>query len=63
MAASPKGRLGGDGQALAELGDVTPVEHWLAGLLLQEIELLERYDDVGKFVGARPPGRSGSRTI
>jgi hypothetical protein len=61
--ASLKGWLGGDRQAMSELGEATPVKHWLARMLLCKLELLERHGSLGKLTGARRPGRSGTRRI
>jgi len=61
--ASLKGWLEGDRQAMSELGEATPVKHWLAGILPYKLELLERHGNLGRLTGARRPGRSGTRRI
>ena len=55
--------LDGDEQAVCELASVTPVKHWLVRMLRHKLRLLERYGPFGKLVGARPSGRSGSKTL
>ena len=46
-----------------ELGDRTPVKHWLARILRHKLQLFERYGNLGKLVGSRPSGTGGSKSI
>lgn len=55
--------LDGDGEALPELGQTTPVKHWIARILRRKLRLYERYNSFGNMVGARPSGRSGEKAI
>ena len=55
--------LDGDPRAVAGLVGVTPVAHWLVGMLRYKLQLYERWNRFGSLVGARPSGRSGSRTV
>ena len=55
--------LDGDSLAVPELGDVTPVGHWLVRMLRHKLQLYERWERFGGLVGAKPSGRSGSRAV
>ena len=58
--------LEGNRKALSELGDITPVKHWLVRILRHKLQLYEKYDNfakLGNLIGARPSGRRGTKTI
>ncbi|MFB0504092.1 MAG: hypothetical protein ACETWE_09680 [Candidatus Bathyarchaeia archaeon] len=47
----------------SELGDTTPVKHWLVRILRHKVRLFERYGNLGKLIGSRPSGRGGIKSI
>ena len=51
----------GYADALPELGEATPVKHWLVGILQHKLRQYEKHDPFGHMVGARPYGKSGTR--
>lgn len=53
--------LEGNPKALSELGNITPIEHWLVRILRHKLQLYEKYNPL-KFVAAHPSGRSGTKT-
>ncbi|HUT36314.1 MAG TPA: hypothetical protein VNE39_22690 [Planctomycetota bacterium] len=55
--------LDGDGAARPELGEPTPVTHWLVRLLRHKLRLFETHDPFGNLVGAKSSGKRGTRTI
>ncbi|TKJ43338.1 hypothetical protein CEE36_04720 [candidate division TA06 bacterium B3_TA06] len=55
--------LAGDLQDLPELGEITPVKHWLARILKHKLELYEKHANLGKLVRTKPSGKSGTKTI
>ena len=55
--------LEGDAEALPALGDVAPAGHWLARILRYKLQLYEEHNPFGRLVGAKPGGRSGTKTI
>lgn len=55
--------LGGNPQAAHGLGEITAVKHWLVRILRHKLRLYESWDNLGKLVGAQPPGKSGARAI
>ena len=60
---SLRGWLEGNPQALGDLGHITPVKHWLVRMLQHKLQLYEKYNNFGQLIGAKPSGRSGSKTI
>lgn len=55
--------LDGDSRAVSELGEVTPVKHWLVGILLHKLRLYEQHNPFGRLIGAQPAGKRGTKTI
>lgn len=55
--------LDGNCEALSELGEITPVKHWLVRILRHKLQLWEKYGNLGKLIGAKPPGKNGTKTI
>ena len=55
--------LEGNREALSELGDITPVKHWLVRVLRHKLQLYEKYNNFGKLIGVRPSDKSGAKTI
>ena len=55
--------LEGDREAVAELGDVTPVKHWLARIFRHKLRLYEKHTRFGQLIGAKPSGKRGTRAI
>ncbi|MFC1735713.1 hypothetical protein ACFL1X_06315 [Candidatus Hydrogenedentota bacterium] len=52
--------LDGDTEAVSQLGEPTPVKHWLAQILRHKLLFsAEHKGKFGKLVGTRPSGRSG----
>lgn len=45
--------LEGDCNSLKEFGNITPVKHWLVRILRHKLELLEKYDNLGKLVRSK----------
>lgn len=60
---SLKAWLDGNCKALSELGEITPVKHWLVRVLRHKLRLYEKYDPFGSLIGAKPSGKSGNKTI
>ncbi len=56
------GWLARNQDAMRELGDITPVKHWLVRILRHRLQLYEKHNTL-KFVGAKPHGKSGTKTI
>jgi hypothetical protein len=57
------GWLEGHGEALCELGDLTPVKHWLVRILRHKLHVYAKSTRFGNVVGTRPSGRSGTKTL
>lgn len=55
--------LEGNHEVLSELGDITPVKHWLVRILRHKLQLHEKHGNLGKLIGSRPSGKSGVKTI
>lgn len=55
--------LDGSPEAMKELGDITPVKHWLVRILRHKLQLYEKHDPFGKMIGAESSGKSGSGII
>jgi len=55
--------LDGDPQASGELGNMTPIKHWLVRILRHKLQLYEKHDPFGNMIGAQLSGKSGSRII
>jgi hypothetical protein len=55
--------LDGDEKAVAELGRITPVKHWLVRILRHRLQLYEKTDNFGKLIGAVQSGKSGTKLI
>ena len=56
------GWLARNQDAMRDLGDITPVKHWLVRILRHRLQLYEKHNTL-KFVGAKPHGKSGTKTI
>ena len=57
---SLKAWLDGDGDALPELGPITPVKHWLVRMLRYRLQI---YGTYAQYAGGKPRGRSGHRAV
>jgi len=55
--------LRGNRDARPELGDTTPVKHWLVRILKHKLHLYERHCDFGKLIGTKPSGKRGTKPI
>jgi len=55
--------LAGDAAARPELGEPTPVRHWLARILRHKLTLYETHDPFGNLVGAKSTGLRGTKTL
>jgi len=56
--------LTGGTAAVPELGETTPVKHWLARLLRHKMQFGAEYaENFGKMVGRRPVGKTGTRPL
>ena len=55
--------LDGDAGARPELGEPTPVKHWLVRLFHHKLHLYEQHDPFGNLVGAKASGKRGTRTV
>jgi len=55
--------LDGDSQTLGDLGDINPVKHWLARILMHKLRLYEKHDPFGNMVGAKSSGKDGGKKL
>lgn len=55
--------LDGDASARPEIGEPTPVRHWLVRILRHKLRLYEEHDPFGNLVGVKSTGRRGTKTV
>ena len=56
--------LAGDIAVVPELGQASPVKHWLTRILRHKLLFSAEFEEnFGKLVGSRPAGKAGSRSV